>query len=155
MERKDRLVNRARARTKNGMRGTNFRNGKVGGMARKDSRYHCRGCPDHEILPVIPDPTYTNSGVQPSTDNRTGYVVDLAGNIYELLLPRSFLFSFFSLFVIRSLQSLMLLFLLMRVLEPFNLLLEICTSALTIRISHSVFHSGYQRATHSVVRVIY
>lgn len=80
----------------NGMRGTNFRNEKVRGMARKDNRYHCRGGPDHEILPVIPDPTYTNSGVQSSTDNRTGYVVDLAGNIYELLLPRSFLFPSFS-----------------------------------------------------------
>lgn len=29
---------------------------------------------------------YADSGVQPSADNRTGYVVDLAGNIYELLL---------------------------------------------------------------------
>ena len=37
----------------------------------------------HEILPVIPNPPHANSGVQSSTDNRTGYVVDLAGNIYE------------------------------------------------------------------------
>jgi len=52
-----------------------FRNGRVREMGRKDG--HCRG-PNHEILPVIPDPTYANSEVQPSTDNRTGYVVDLA-----------------------------------------------------------------------------
>lgn len=27
--------------------------------------------------------------MQPSADNRTGYVVDLAGNIYELLQPHA------------------------------------------------------------------
>lgn len=31
-------------------------------------------------------PNPTDSGVQPFVDNRAGYVVDLAGNIYELLL---------------------------------------------------------------------
>ena len=84
-------------------------------MARKDGRYHCRGWP-HEILPVIPDPTYANSGVQSSTDNRTGYVVDLAGNIYELVLPVHIPLSaslFLSLFVIHSHHPLLLI--LMRV----------------------------------------
>lgn len=45
--------------------------------------WYCRGRPDHEILLVIPNPPYANSRVQSSTDNRTGYVVDLAGNIYD------------------------------------------------------------------------
>lgn len=46
---------------------------------------------------------YADSGVQPSADNRTGYVVDLAGNIYELLLSSPlFLIAFLSFLLIFS-----------------------------------------------------
>lgn len=112
------------------------------GMARKDGRYHCRGGPDHEILPVIPDPPYANSGVQPSTDNRTGYVVDLAGDIYELVLSvhsssHSSLF-----FVIHSLHSHSILLLLNESVEEVRTWREIYISTLETRqnsFSRSVF----------------
>lgn len=86
-------------------------------MRGRDRRDGTKGWPDsivgvapttkyHRL--VIPDPTYADSGVQPSADNRTGYVVDLAGNIYELLLPlillpTSVLFHFLVLSFSRSL----------------------------------------------------
>lgn len=58
------------------------------GVARKDDPIALSGWPPttkYHRLFVQPLPTYADSGMQPSADNRTGYVVDLAGNIYELL----------------------------------------------------------------------
>jgi len=53
-------------------------------MARRDDPIALSGWPQPRNITVIPGLTYVNSGAQPSADNRTGCVVDLASNIYEL-----------------------------------------------------------------------
>lgn len=143
-------MNRARARTGTGCEG------------RERDRDGTKGCPDsigvapatkyHRL--VIPGPTYANSGVQPSADNRTGYVVDLAGNIYELLLlssfrpslrslsfPRSLFLSLAYLFV-HSLISFIHLFISSFNVEQIRTLQDICISVLASErnsFSRSVF----------------
>lgn len=76
----------SRARAKDGMRGTSLR------MRRRGEWHERMG---DSIVGVAPTTKYhrlfvaqpcADPGVQPSADNRAGYVVDLAGNIYELLL---------------------------------------------------------------------
>lgn len=64
---------------------------------------------------------YADSGVQPSADNRTGYVVDLAGNIYELLLSSPlFLVAFLSFLSLSSLSLPLTVFSLFLLLFSFS-----------------------------------
>lgn len=113
-ERIDRLLNRARARTRT-RREERIQERESEGDGTKGWPIPLSGWPRPRNITGYSWPNLHEFGGE-VTDNRTGYVVDLAGNIYELLLS-SFIPLPVSLssFAIHSLQSLTPFLLLMRV----------------------------------------